>query len=415
MCYGQMNNTYLTRDIIKCILNYVPQYQWKKLELNDKLSQVINSSLRPIIELCQQGDLVNLHPSIIKATSSRHYDVASACMYLLDSQVMPGDMRRKDHHHYYYSGHRWILQHNKSLDRWITNELKDLYHALLIGVNLVQNNTNLLCSIKALLGRLSKVGFVKCVIAQLLEFCYTGIKMDARKNLWGCHNGVIVVMGDRIYFRDGLPTDYITMSTNLNYDCNLTFNSPSVQKLEQILHQIFPLAELYDYVMKLFSSFLSSDRHRFVLFDDSVSSGKSTIIRLMQLVFGEYFVNEMTYRYHSNPERARILLLEKNTSTRLNKPCHVIQEEYEKPRFVLGWERFEVIPCSVGHQQNHSHDLERLAPAFIWLLVQHYTLFKRYGLRKPWCLVEYTSKYWNREPDWKSRGISDIYDYTGQL
>ena len=126
-------------------------------------------------------------------------------------------------------------------------------------------------------------------------------------------------------------------------------------------------------------------------------SGKSTIISLINWHFGEYC---------SNKEPARILLLDSaNCRLLLKKPCHVILQEYENPHLAdvetrLKW---EVIPFlshfgyqrdSVRPNPNLDNELAQFAMPFLWLLVQHYALFKRDGLHKPQCVVECTMKYW---------------------
>ena len=343
--YGKTNNTYLTRDIIKCILNHLPQYQSVKLELNHKLIALIRQSRRPIIELCRRCDLESVDACIVNAISRTYRDVAIICYYLLDSQIMGQHLRE----YYWYSDHRWSLKNDRTLELWMRNALTDLYEAVFDGINITYTNMHLVRGIKKLLLALGRNSFVSAVRGELLELCFREvIVMDENKKLWGCHNGVIVAENDIIYFRDGLPTDYITLSTNLDYDDNLTFGSASVERMEHILRQIFPIGKLYDYVMKLFSSLLSDDTHHFILLDNSVCSGRSTIVELIKLAFGDYCSEE---------ETARILLVDDyNSPIGLRKLCHIVQKEYSKPRLnrIQDQAKFEVIPflSRFGRQPN---------------------------------------------------------------
>jgi P4 family phage/plasmid primase-like protien len=79
-------------------------------------------------------------------------------------------------------------------------------------------------------------------------------KLDENRNLLGVENGIIDLLNDE--FRPGLPEDYVTLCTNVNY-IPYDEKDPKIIWVRDFLRQIQPNPEMRKYVVRLLSTFLS--------------------------------------------------------------------------------------------------------------------------------------------------------------
>lgn len=112
--------------------------------------------------------------------------------------------------------------------------------------------------------------------------------LDSHAHLIGFENGVYDL---RLHeFRDGIPDDYISFSTNRNY---VAYNPHSVEakEINEFFSQVFTNPTICKYVKDIFSSTIDGGiRHeKFYIFTGSGSNGKSKILELIQLMMGEYY------------------------------------------------------------------------------------------------------------------------------
>jgi len=95
-------------------------------------------------------------------------------------------------------------------------------------------------------------------------------------------------------FRPGYPDDYLTMSTNINY---IPYNKAIVkhkddcENLRNFVKQIYPDEELHDFIWELFASLLigGNKMSHFYMFIGCGSNGKSLMLRLIELMMGDYY------------------------------------------------------------------------------------------------------------------------------
>lgn len=115
--------------------------------------------------------------------------------------------------------------------------------------------------------------------------------VNTKRHLICFENGVIDF--DKKEFRDGLPEDYITMSTGINY---VKFNPENPthirykNEIEEFMHQLFPHNELYEYMWNHLASTLmgSSRGQSFMIYNGAGRNGKSALVEFMGMVLGDY-------------------------------------------------------------------------------------------------------------------------------
>ena len=122
------------------------------------------------------------------------------------------------------------------------------------------------------------------------RFIYKGCRdlLDTNLDLIGFTNGVYDL--ENGVFRDGTPSDYISISTNLEYS-SYNYNSPEIIEIQHILSQILPIKSVREYFLHVLSSCLSGKQwfEKFFVLTGSGSNGKSKLIDLIQNTLGDYY------------------------------------------------------------------------------------------------------------------------------
>jgi len=112
--------------------------------------------------------------------------------------------------------------------------------------------------------------------------------LDSRKHLLGFDNGVYDLKMHM--FRDGMPDDYILLSTKNNY-VKCDSSSPEFAEINEFFEKIFTNKNLRNYVMDVLSCIIdgSITQERFYIFTGQGSNGKSRLLDLIQKSIGEYY------------------------------------------------------------------------------------------------------------------------------
>jgi P4 family phage/plasmid primase-like protien len=91
-------------------------------------------------------------------------------------------------------------------------------------------------------------------------------------------------------FRDGMPDDYILLSTKQNY---IHYNSelPEVAEINEFFSKIFTNKNLRNYVLDVLACIIDGSiaQERFYIFTGQGSNGKSRLLDLIQKSIGEYY------------------------------------------------------------------------------------------------------------------------------
>ena len=120
-------------------------------------------------------------------------------------------------------------------------------------------------------------------------------KINKNKNLIGFNNGVYDLK--KQVFRDGKPSDYITFSTNYDYQI-YDANDKNIVKVNNFLFDLFQDNLECKKVIDILSSFL---KYKFLqdayVFLGRIGSGKSTLERLILDTFGDYASRDSFYAH----------------------------------------------------------------------------------------------------------------------
>ena len=112
--------------------------------------------------------------------------------------------------------------------------------------------------------------------------------LDSRSHLIGFDNGVYDLKMH--IFRDGMPDDYIYLSTKQNY---VSYNpeAPEIGEINDFFAKIFTNKNLRTYVMDVLACIIDGSiaQERFYIFTGQGSNGKSRLLDLIQKAIGEYY------------------------------------------------------------------------------------------------------------------------------
>lgn len=244
----------------------------------------------------------NIVRLIDKAQGSKgaHYDVACVvhCMYKHEYRFTTKDLWytfREDKHRWVRSKEglklRTILSRDvctKFLERatyWTRQACESLEED---DIKKCQDRTKMLNEIGL---KLRSSGYKDSIMKECkAQFCDEKFEelLDSHHHLIGFENGVYDL---RLHeFRDGIPDDYISFSTNRSY---IPYNPQAIEvkEINNFFSQMFTNPEICKYVKDIFSSTIDGGiRHeKFYIFTGSGSNGKSKILELVQMMMGDYY------------------------------------------------------------------------------------------------------------------------------
>ena len=140
-------------------------------------------------------------------------------------------------------------------------------------------------------------------------------KLDSNKYLIGFENGVYDIQNRQ--FRKNNSSDFVSKSTKLYYnDYNINDDNETKQEIELFIKQVLVNPKIRDYQMKRFASCLvgGNSDELFDILTGSGGNGKSKLIEIMILQFGEYYsslnvsalTNKRGKSNEASPEFARL-------------------------------------------------------------------------------------------------------------
>jgi P4 family phage/plasmid primase-like protien len=114
-------------------------------------------------------------------------------------------------------------------------------------------------------------------------------KVDSNKELIAFNNGVLDLT--TFEFRNGLPEDYISFSTEIDYDINRPYYDYSEwPAIETFIAQVLPDPEVRQYFIRHLSTCLigGNKAQKFHILTGSGSNGKSMLMNLVSKALGDY-------------------------------------------------------------------------------------------------------------------------------
>ena len=112
--------------------------------------------------------------------------------------------------------------------------------------------------------------------------------LDCRAHLIGFKNGVYDMKMH--IFRDGMPDDYISLSTNKNY-IPYSIDYPEIADINEFFEKVFTNINIRNYVLDILACIIDGSiaQERFYIFTGQGSNGKSRLLDLIQKTVGDYY------------------------------------------------------------------------------------------------------------------------------
>ena len=254
---------------------------------------------------CKQDNLTkykeitsnDLNMLIYRSLNGSHNDIARVMFEMFKDEFIYGVSKNW----YQYKNHRWRkIRDGVPLKQKISNQLLNEY---LRYSNKLSNKIQTLSDddpikqielskfemTQKVVGKLKQNSFKKSLMDECIEMFYNEEieeKLDTNMYLIGFENGVYDLKND--IFREGIPDDFLSFSTGINYE---EFNDDDevIKQIKLFLSQIIPVESTREYVLTLsFISLMERFRKKNSLWTGSGGNGKSKLIELYCKAFGEY-------------------------------------------------------------------------------------------------------------------------------
>jgi phage/plasmid-associated DNA primase len=140
--------------------------------------------------------------------------------------------------------------------------------------------------------RLSKTNDKKNIMTEAKELFFDPVfleKLDQNPYLLCFRNGVIDFKERR--FRRGLPEDYLSKCTNIDYiPIDPVKQSKILEEIHDFMNKLFPIQELRKYMWDHLASTLIGNNmnQTFNMYIGIGQNGKSVLVNLMEHVLGDY-------------------------------------------------------------------------------------------------------------------------------
>ena len=111
--------------------------------------------------------------------------------------------------------------------------------------------------------------------------------LDEKRNLIAFENGVLDLDDENLIFRSGRPEDYISMSTKIDYK-EFSWTDTYVVEIMDLIKKILPNEAVREFVLTLVASFLHGTvkSEKFYFWTGSGGNGKGTLVTLINSAFG---------------------------------------------------------------------------------------------------------------------------------
>ena len=434
----------------------------------------------------------DIEHKILTSLNETHSDVAKVVHLLYKNEFVCCSLKKKKW--YQFTNHKWKqLDDGIELRKRISNQVVNQYLKVCASISKRASDMEEGHPIKdiemAKIKKLSRISlklrttsFKKNVFDECCELFHTDKfeeNLDTKDHIIGFNNGVYDLnLGE---FREGMPEDYISYCTNIdyiNYREDPEADDEELSDVWKFLEQVLPIEDVRDYVITLFSSFLSgkNNEEKFHVWTGCGGNGKSKIIELFEMAFGEYCcklpITIITRSRGSgeaaSPALARTkgkrfaCLQEPEQNEEINvglmkeltggdkimaRGLH--QDPFEfKPKFKMvltcnylpgvssndrgTWRRIRVVEFISTFTENPSENpedheypidydlaekLKEWPQAFMYILTQYYELYKKFGIKEPKAVIRQTSEYENDSDIFKqffNSRINELDDYDGK-
>lgn len=247
---GECENLWNHMRITKGGLGTGTLYMWAKQDSPQEYDDIVRTNLKRLL---------------LDSRSGTHTDIARVVHEMFGKEYVCSSIKGRNW--YEFRNHKWMYCDSAtSLRSKLSNEVwreyarasGDLHHQASSREN--QEDRDKLVDVAERLitvaNKLKTTGFKDNVMRECAELFYQEKfeeKLDSNPALIGFENGVYDL--DIMEFREGRPEDYISFTTGNNY-VPYDVTHPYINGIKGYLAQVLTNAEIREYVMKLFASFL---------------------------------------------------------------------------------------------------------------------------------------------------------------
>ncbi len=275
--------------------------------------------------------------------------------------------------------------------------------------------------------------------------------LDSNPDLIGFENGIYNLKTSE--FRNGRPEDLVSLSTGIDYE-KFEEDDEDVIAIYAFMAQVFVDEDTRNYAFILLASFLEgrNPNEKFHIWTGSGGNGKSKLLELFELAFGGYtskvpvtvFTQKRGGSGSANPEVARLKGIRLVSTQEPEETEHfnvgimkewtggdkitcraMYREPFDfKPQFKIAfccnqkpplppgdegtWRRISVLDflsrfCEKTPDPNNKYEfardphltdkLHQWAPAFMFILLEHFKIYLKKGLKEPASVLNATLSY----------------------
>jgi len=261
---------------------------WAKTDNPQRYKEIIDNSVIPLID-------------IAIGSEGAHYDVAKLVQVIYKGEYKA--VSKDTWYKYDKDSHRWIktregLNLRKSLSEEVCRKFLDravYYNSISNNPSFDQSQQNMYNkrgtdAMKIAL-KLKQTSY-KDAIMKECKCLFIDEKfeelLDCRPHLIGFKNGVYDMKMH--IFREGMPDDYISLSTNKNY-IHYSPHYPELAEINNFFEKVFTNTNLRNYVLDILACIIDGSiaQERFYIFTGQGSNGKSRLLDLIQKAVGDYY------------------------------------------------------------------------------------------------------------------------------
>ena len=234
-----------------------------------------------------------------------HYDIASIlhCKY---ADIYRCINPKKPTDWYYFDRHRWrempggyVLMNRMSVDLAdVFNKQANHFKREMLNQDpsIVKENKAKHEKCMRLAYQVKDNNFKSAVLKECSRLFYDQDfeqALDSNVNLIGFENGVFDIQ--ELRFRDGSPDDCVSKTTGMDYEV-YSDDDPIVQEIYSFFKQVQPDPVTREYVLTIFATFLggSCEEQTFQIWTGGGSNGKSTVVDLFELTFGDDYTGKFS-------------------------------------------------------------------------------------------------------------------------
>jgi P4 family phage/plasmid primase-like protien len=309
-----------------------------------------------------------LNELVFNSLNGESYPCAQIAFHFYQDKFMYAE----DENWYIFDSHKWkcLGKKNVELRELSQQKLKSLYAQL---VNHCKNEAdkNKLKTLKILVKNFDNTVLRNNILFELMDI-YTIkknfkrdflTKLDANNYLIGFNNGVYDL--EAFEFREGRPNDFISMTTGYDFSFEHT---DKYNDLLRFLEDIQPNKEERDYTLTYLSVGLCGNLlELFTILTGCGRNGKSKLVELLKLTFGDYFGSVQSQMF-TRP-RPDATAPDPGLLSLANKRVVIASEPEKNAKLNSGFIKFITGRDSTTLRNCHSNNMVDFTAKFITLLI----------------------------------------------